>query len=70
MSQRLADRFAACREEGRIAFVGFVTAGFPNLADTVPAMLEMEKQGADRFCLFCVFVCFGSAAISAVMSSR
>mgnify|MGYP001437316198 CR=1 FL=1 len=49
MSQRLADRFAACREDGRIAFVGFVTAGFPNLADTVPAMLEMEKQGADRF---------------------
>ncbi len=47
MSQRLADRFAACREAGRTAFVGFVTAGFPNLADTVPAMLELEKNGAD-----------------------
>lgn len=47
MSQRLADRFAACREAKRTAFVAFVTAGFPNLEDTVPAMLELEKNGAD-----------------------
>ena len=46
-SQRLADRFAACREAKRTAFVAFVTAGFPNLEDTVPAMLELEKNGAD-----------------------
>ena len=47
MSQRLADRFAACREAKRTAFVGFVTAGYPKLEDTVPALLEMEKNGCD-----------------------
>jgi len=47
MSQRLADRFAACRAAKRTAFVGFVTAGFPKLEDTVPALLEMEKSGCD-----------------------
>ena len=47
MSQRLADRFAACRQAKRTAFVGFVTAGYPRLQDTVPALLEMQKNGAD-----------------------
>lgn len=47
MSQRLADRFAACREAKRTAFVGFVTAGYPKLEDTVPALLEMERSGCD-----------------------
>jgi len=47
MSRRLADRFAACREAKRTAFVGFVTAGYPRLEDTVPALLEMEKSGCD-----------------------
>jgi hypothetical protein len=47
MSKRLADRFAACREAKRTAFVGFVTAGYPKLEDTVPALLEMEKSGCD-----------------------
>mmetsp|Transcript_129734 Transcript_129734/g.361372 ORF Transcript_129734/g.361372 Transcript_129734/m.361372 type:complete len:777 (-) Transcript_129734:143-2473(-) len=47
MSQRLADRFAACRAAKRTAFVGFVTAGYPKLEDTVPALLEMEKNGCD-----------------------
>ena len=47
MSQRLADRFATCRAAERTAFVGFVTAGYPTLKDTVPAMLELEKNGCD-----------------------
>ena len=47
MSQRLADRFAACRDAKRTAFVGFVTAGYPTLDSTVPALLEMEKNGCD-----------------------
>jgi hypothetical protein len=47
MSQRLADRFAACRDAKRTAFVGFVTAGYPKLDSTVPALLEMEKNGCD-----------------------
>jgi len=47
MSERLAGRFAACRAAKRTAFVGFVTAGYPKLEDTVPALLEMEKNGCD-----------------------
>ena len=47
MSTRLAERFKACREAKRTAFVGFVTAGYPKLEDTVPALLEMEKSGCD-----------------------
>eukprot|EP00933_Yihiella_yeosuensis_P061414 TRINITY_DN64213_c0_g1_i1.p1 TRINITY_DN64213_c0_g1~~TRINITY_DN64213_c0_g1_i1.p1 ORF type:complete len:741 (+),score=175.39 TRINITY_DN64213_c0_g1_i1:74-2296(+) len=47
MSQRLAKRFAACREAGRTAFVAFLTAGYPTKADTVPALFELEKNGAD-----------------------
>ncbi|CAE8735983.1 unnamed protein product [Polarella glacialis] len=47
MSERLAARFTACRAAGRTAFVAFVTAGYPTKADTVPALLELEKQGAD-----------------------
>ncbi|CAJ1454324.1 unnamed protein product [Effrenium voratum] len=47
MSTRLAERFAACKKAKRTAMVAFVTAGYPTKADTVPAMLELEKQGAD-----------------------
>ena len=47
MSQRLADRFAECRAAKRTAFVGFVTAGYPTLDSTVPALLELEKNGTD-----------------------
>ena len=47
MSQRLADRFATCRAADRTAFVGFVTAGYPTLKDTVPALLELEHSGAE-----------------------
>jgi tryptophan synthase alpha subunit len=44
---RLAARFAECREAGRTAFVGFVTAGYPTKKDTVNALLELEKSGCD-----------------------
>jgi tryptophan synthase len=47
MSQRLADRFADCRAQKRTAFVGYVTAGYPSLDATVPALLELEKNGCD-----------------------
>ena len=47
MSQRLANRFADCRAAKRTAFVGFVTAGYPTLDSTVPALLELEKNGTD-----------------------
>lgn len=41
------ERFAACRKAKRCAMVAFVTAGYPEKKDTVPALLELEKQGAD-----------------------
>mmetsp|Transcript_67212 Transcript_67212/g.161040 ORF Transcript_67212/g.161040 Transcript_67212/m.161040 type:complete len:740 (+) Transcript_67212:93-2312(+) len=47
MSARLANRFTECKKAGRTAFVGFITAGYPKKADTVSAMLEMEKNGCD-----------------------
>jgi len=47
MSIRLAERFAACRQANRTAFVAFLTAGYPKKEDTVPALLELEKNGAD-----------------------
>ena len=47
MSKRLAERFVACRKAKRTALVAFVTAGYPEKKDTVPALLELEKQGAD-----------------------
>ena len=53
MSQRLADRFADCRAQKRTAFVGFVTAGYPTLDATVPALLELEKNGCDVCAVKC-----------------
>lgn len=47
MSRRLAEQFAACKKAGRTAFVAFLTAGYPKKEDTVPALLELEKNGAD-----------------------
>jgi len=47
MSSRLQQRFITCKKAGRTAFVAFVTAGYPTKADTVPALLELQKQGAD-----------------------
>jgi len=47
MSQLLRDVFAGCKKAGRPAFVGFLTAGYPTLPETVPLLLAMEKGGAD-----------------------
>eukprot|EP00037_Helgoeca_nana_P017453 m.165486 g.165486 ORF g.165486 m.165486 type:complete len:688 (+) comp23999_c0_seq4:100-2163(+) len=47
MSHRLAARIQHCKDEGRTAFVAFMTAGFPTRAHTVPIMMEMEASGAD-----------------------
>jgi len=47
MSQRIRDVFDACKKAGRAAFVGYLTAGFPTVEDTVPLMLAMERGGAD-----------------------
>ncbi|KAI8058089.1 tryptophan synthase [Syncephalis plumigaleata] len=47
MSQALVDRFARCKQEGRPAFVAFVTAGYPSIEETVDILLALEKGGAD-----------------------
>eukprot|EP01062_Namystynia_karyoxenos_P010850 TRINITY_DN13869_c0_g1_i1.p1 TRINITY_DN13869_c0_g1~~TRINITY_DN13869_c0_g1_i1.p1 ORF type:complete len:767 (+),score=288.07 TRINITY_DN13869_c0_g1_i1:109-2301(+) len=47
MSARLAKRFQDCRKAKRTAFVGFVTAGYPDKSATVDAMLTLEREGAD-----------------------
>ncbi|HEX6031534.1 MAG TPA: tryptophan synthase subunit alpha [Tepidiformaceae bacterium] len=47
MSQRLRDVFAKGKAEGRALFIGYVTAGYPTRADTVPILLGMEAGGCD-----------------------
>ena len=44
---RIGRRFHALRQEGRKAFVAFVTAGDPSLARTVEVALDLEQAGVD-----------------------
>jgi tryptophan synthase alpha chain len=44
---RIAARLAQSKEEGRPAFVAFLTAGDPSLDRTVSAALELEAAGVD-----------------------
>ena len=44
---RLQAAFSKCEAEGKTVFVGFVTAGFPNAADTVPILLALQAGGTD-----------------------
>ncbi|MDH5180644.1 MAG: tryptophan synthase subunit alpha [Gammaproteobacteria bacterium] len=44
---RIADRFAALRQQGRKALIPYITAGDPGPAVTVPLMHAMVKAGAD-----------------------
>jgi tryptophan synthase alpha chain len=44
---RIGERFRLCREEGRAAFVAFLTAGDPSLDRSVEAALQLEAGGAD-----------------------
>jgi tryptophan synthase alpha chain len=46
-SGRIAERFRRRREEGRAALVAYLTAGFPDPADTVEAMVALADAGAD-----------------------
>eukprot|EP01006_Ploeotia_vitrea_P022384 TRINITY_DN54792_c0_g1_i1.p2 TRINITY_DN54792_c0_g1~~TRINITY_DN54792_c0_g1_i1.p2 ORF type:complete len:282 (-),score=138.46 TRINITY_DN54792_c0_g1_i1:58-873(-) len=47
MSAAIRDVFKRCGEQGRAAFVPYVTAGFPTPKDTVPLLLSLERAGAD-----------------------
>jgi tryptophan synthase alpha chain len=44
---RIGERFRRLRQEGRQAFVAFVTAGDPSLDRTVEVALELERGGVD-----------------------
>ncbi|HXK08614.1 MAG TPA: tryptophan synthase subunit alpha [Vicinamibacteria bacterium] len=44
---RIGQRFARCREEGRRAFLAFLTAGDPSLDRTVEAALALDGAGTD-----------------------
>jgi len=44
---RIGRRFRALRDEGRKAFVAFVTAGDPSLERTVAVALDLEEAGVD-----------------------
>jgi len=43
----IASAFAACRSEGRAAFVPYVTAGYPGPGDTVALLEGLADAGAD-----------------------
>ncbi len=44
---RIGRRFAELRQAGRVAFVGFITAGDPSLERTVELALRLEDGGVD-----------------------
>ncbi|MBF6340551.1 tryptophan synthase subunit alpha [Nocardia abscessus] len=49
MSQqsRLANTFAACRAEGRAALIGYLPAGYPDLAGSIEVVRAMVEAGCD-----------------------
>ncbi|MBI5087013.1 MAG: tryptophan synthase subunit alpha [Acidobacteria bacterium] len=46
-SERIAERFAACKAAGRPALVAYITAGDPTPGATEELALAMERGGAD-----------------------
>jgi tryptophan synthase alpha chain len=44
---RLAATFAACRAENRAALIGYLPAGYPDLAGSIAACTAMVEAGAD-----------------------
>ncbi|MEU2041765.1 tryptophan synthase subunit alpha [Nocardia niwae] len=49
MSQqsRLANTFAACRADGRAALIGYLPAGYPDLAGSIEVVRAMVEAGCD-----------------------
>lgn len=45
--QQLVSTFAKCKASGRVAFVGYLTAGYFEKDDTIPLLLAMQEGGAD-----------------------
>ncbi|GAB4347078.1 MAG: tryptophan synthase subunit alpha [Candidatus Abyssubacteria bacterium] len=47
MANRVVEKFAALKKEGRTGFVAYITAGDPNLEVTRQLALEFERLGVD-----------------------
>lgn len=49
MSQqsRLANTFAACREDNRAALIGYLPAGYPDVQGSIDACKAMVESGCD-----------------------
>ncbi|TPX62933.1 tryptophan synthase [Powellomyces hirtus] len=47
MSRQIRKTFAVAKKEGRPTFVTYVTAGFPDVDDTVDVLLALQEGGAD-----------------------
>lgn len=47
MKTRIDKRFATLAREGKKAFIAYITAGDPSLADTVEIVHELERVGVD-----------------------
>lgn len=47
MSQAISQAFAAARQEGRAAFIPFLSGGLPDLATTARLLTELDQAGAD-----------------------
>lgn len=45
--EKLSETFTKCKEENKVAFIPYITAGYPTLKDTVPLMLSLQNSGAD-----------------------
>ncbi|HSK29325.1 MAG TPA: tryptophan synthase subunit alpha, partial [Candidatus Limnocylindria bacterium] len=44
---RIADRFEQLRQQGRKGFIPFVTAGDPDLENSLAIVLKLAELGAD-----------------------
>ncbi|MBI4800484.1 MAG: tryptophan synthase subunit alpha, partial [Desulfarculus sp.] len=47
MSQAIAQAFAAARQEGRAAFIPFLSGGLPDMATSARLLRELDQAGAD-----------------------
>eukprot|EP00124_Ichthyophonus_hoferi_P003312 Ihof_evm1s281 gene=Ihof_evmTU1s281 len=47
MTEQLLSTFTKCKEEGRAAFVTYLTAGFPKAEDSARLLLGLQAGGAD-----------------------
>lgn len=46
-NDRLASMFAACRDEGRAALIGYLPTGYPDVPGSIAAMTTLVESGCD-----------------------